>query len=264
MSHSIKTLATGACLSAFCLVPAYADGVDEMFTADGHFLGELEIVGDVVLPSGEEMTLFEMRDQHLKIYVHPDAAYVTMDPNNPIFTQQTPFYGKWMSTASPDYLDYPVCKWNMTDENGEIQTVHGSIHWWNTGIGSDGYSLAFNLDFSTCDDLPSPWAYSRAGLELAGLGGVPHNDIPPQDEYSIAEANGETFWVLLTDAGAQLTSDNGSEQFDMSADCSASSAKRGIGNWGWANGGFFVDFNSASFSFPRMDAPVEDGGRCRL
>lgn len=171
MSQTLTTLTIGLSLFALSLMPAYADGVDEMFTADGSFIDELEIIGDVIMPSGEMLVAFEMREQHLKIYIHPDAAYVTIDPNNPILVQQTPFHGVWVSTQSPDVGDWPICNWSMFDEFGEPHAVHGTVIWTNTGIGANGYSLAFHIDLGTCDSRVSPWIYSRAAMENTPVAG---------------------------------------------------------------------------------------------
>ncbi len=283
MSHIPKTLAVSLGFSALCVMPAYADGVDEMFTADGLFVDQLEIVGDVVMPSGEELALFEMRENHLKIYVNPGAAYVTVDPNNPVFLEQTPFYGFWISTQSPDTGDWPVCNWQMTDENGEIQPVFGSIVWTNTGIGADGYSIAFGIDMGTCDNPVAPWIYSRAAIEMSPDAGVPHGDIPDQSGYYITDSLGREYFVEAADGWAVLTSVDmrdiavpmaDAEQstrivheqdiLAMYQDCSAGSAHYGYGTWSWANGGFFIDCDTISFAFPRMDAPPENGGACRM
>lgn len=42
--------------------------------------------------------------------------------------------------------------------------------------------------------------------------------------------------------------------------CDAYSERLGGGEWGWANGGFTIDFPDASISFPRQEVYCPEGG----
>ena len=284
MISMTKSLAVGFGLMLLNVFGAHADGVYPMFAADGGYIDDIEIIGDVTLPSGEVLAALEMRNQYLKFFVDPDGIYVTMLEDNPILTQQKPFYGYWVSTQSVDIADWPACDYEVSDEFGTPYLAHGTLVWTNTAIADNGYELAFNIDLGTCNTDQTPWAYSRAAIEMSGLSGVPHDDIDYGDDYILTDANGVEFLVDITDYGATLISVDPreiviplataepsnetlfeQEILEMYMDCSTSSIHHGYGTWSWANGGFFVDFEAVSFSFPRLDAPVnDDTGACRL
>ncbi|AZV78427.1 hypothetical protein EBB79_11410 [Parasedimentitalea marina] len=283
MNYSIKNLGAGIGLSVFCTLPAYADGIDQMFTADGNYIDEIEVIGDVEVASGETMALLEMRAQHMKFYVDPDAIYVTMDENNPILTENKPFFGFWVSTQSPDISDWPNCGYNVVDEHGTPYDAHGTLVWTNTDIAPNGYSLAYSIDIGICEKGQQPWAYSRASIEMSPDAGVPHGDIPDQNIYTITDSKGAEYTVEANDGWAVLTSveareivvpmadtEQSSQTYfeqdvlNMYADCVTGSVHYGYGTWSWANGGFIIDFDNVSFSFPRMDAPPNNDGACRM
>jgi hypothetical protein len=283
MNFLIKTLVSGTALSLLCAFPAYSDGVDQMFTADGAYIDDIEIVGDVVMDSGEELVLLEMREQHMKFFVDPEAIYVTMDPNNPILTENKQFFGFWVSTQSVDVSDWSNCGYNVVDDQGVPYDAHGTLVWTNTDIAPNGYSLAYGIDLGVCEKGQQPWAYSRAAIEMSPDAGVPHGDIPDQNNDTVTDANGADYTVEASDGWAILTSietreivvpmadaEQSSETFyeqdvlHMYSDCVTGSVHYGYGTWAWANGGFEIIFDSASFSFPHMDAPPENGGACRM
>jgi len=283
MFSTKMTLSTGVCLTLLGALAAHADGVDPMFKADGSYIDDIEIIGDVTLPSGEVIAALEMRDQHLKFFVDPEGVYVTMYDENPVFTEKTPFYGFWVSTQSVDIADWPACDYEVTDETGTSYRAHGTLVWTNSGIAENGYQIAFQIDLGTCSNRQEPWAYSLAAIEMAGLGGVPHDDIPPQDTYTVTEADGTEFAVEENEMGATLISVEPreivvpmataepstktyfeQEILNMHHDCTTSSIRHGYGTWEWANGGFVVGFEDVGFSFPRQDAPLYSDGACRM
>jgi hypothetical protein len=110
--------------------------------------------------------MLEMREQHLRFYVDPDAIYVTLMDDNPILIKQQPFNEFWVSTASVDYTGLTVCSHEIWDENGESYPAHGSIVWTNSGIAANGYELAFTIDLGTCDGPAQPWGCSAAKLDI--------------------------------------------------------------------------------------------------
>ncbi|WP_157776498.1 hypothetical protein [Nitratireductor aquibiodomus] len=56
----------------------------------------------------------------------------------------------------------------------------------------------------------------------------------------------------------------GTEKLYLGKSCDAYSEVLGSGSWGWANGGFIVDFPKASVKFPRQEITVPGGMHCRL
>ena len=266
MNSTIKFLAASLGIATLSVAVAHADGIDPMFSIEGYYIDDLEIIGDVILPNGAEMVAFEMRNEHLKFFIVPEAAYVMIDANNPIIAQQTPFYGFWVSTQSVDIGNRPVCDYHVYDEYGEFYLVHGSLVWTNTGL-SKNYDLAFNIQLGTCAEREQPWAFSGAAIEMAA-GGVPHADVPALDFYSVFDANGEEYIIQSDRDGAVLvslyprdivvrmaTAKASYETFYeqevviMDKDCTATSTRRGNGSWSWANGGFVIDFEDIGFSF---------------
>ena len=283
MNWTIKNLVAGFSLSLFSALPAYADGVDQIFKADGTFIDEIEIVGDVVMDSGETLALLEMRAKEMKFFVDPDAVYVTLYDENPILTENKEFYGFWVSTRPPGASEWPDCGYNVVDDQGTAYDAHGTLVWTNTDIAPNGYSLAYSIDLGTCQTRQLPWGYSLAAIQMSPDAGVPHGDVPDQNSYKVTDSNGAEYYVEAADGGAILTSvefreiavpmadaAQSTEIFfeqdvlNMYADCSTGSMHYGYGTWSWANGGFLVNFDSVSFSFPRMDAPPENGGACRM
>ena len=117
-----------------------------------------QIIGDVYLPNGQEMAALEMRNEYIKLFVDPDGIYVTLDPNNPIFTENPPFYGYWVSTQSPDIGNWPLCAKQVQDEYGEYHQVHGQVTWTNTGM-TDNYDHGFNVILESCDGSQSLWLF---------------------------------------------------------------------------------------------------------
>ncbi|MFT5061082.1 MAG: hypothetical protein ACI9VX_001250 [Dinoroseobacter sp.] len=283
MFGTIKTLATGVGILALGTFGAHADGVNPIFYADGGYIDDIEIIGDVVMPTGIEYAVLEMREQHLRFYVDPDAIYVTMIDDNPILTRQLPFNGFWVSTASVDYTGLTVCSDEIRDENGESYPAHGSVIWTNSGIAANGYELAFTIDRGTCDRPVKPWGYSRPALDFTLQSAVPHDDITPQDALTIIDGNGEVWMaerdqafttlisqearkIVVSMATAVASSETFYEQdvIVMQPDCFASSLRRGYGTWSWANGGFIVEFDTLRLAFPRADAPIDNNGGCRM
>jgi hypothetical protein len=281
MFGTIKTLATGVGILALGTFGAHADGINPIFYADGGYIDDIEIMGDVVMSNGIEYAVLEMREQHLRFYVDPDAIYVTMLVDNPILTRQLPFNGFWVSTASVDYTGLTVCSAEIRDESGESYPAHGSVVWTNSGIAANGYELAFTIDLGTCDRPVQPWGYSAAALDMTRQSAVPHDDITPQDALTIIDANGEAwvaerdqaFTTLISQEARKIvvpTAVASSETFYeqdvivMQPDCLASSLRRGYGTWSWANGGFIVEFDTLRLAFPRTDAPIDNNGGCRM
>ncbi|WP_417769571.1 hypothetical protein [Stappia sp.] len=54
------------------------------------------------------------------------------------------------------------------------------------------------------------------------------------------------------------------ETIYLGKSCDASSEFFGTGTWGWANGGFIVDFPTGTVRFPRQEIDVPNGMHCQL
>ncbi len=283
MNLKIKTFATGIAMSAFFAAAVHADGVYPVFLDNGDYVDDIEIIGDVFLPSGQEMAALEMRNEYMKFFVDPEGIYVTLDPSNPILTDSPAFFGYWISTQSPDVGNWPVCDTKVQDEYGNYYKVHGEVMWTNIGM-TDDYDIAFNAYFSSCDGSQDLWLFNNEYFVLNDASAVPHDDIPDQNTWTVVDEFGFEFIMEVIDSYAVLTS---VDQFKitvqmatdpvtyeefieqevmlLSSDCSTSSQHHGYGTWSWANGGFVANFDDGtSFSFPRMDGPPDNSGACRM
>lgn len=282
MISKVKNLAAGLVISTLSVFTAQADGLYQMFSGNGDYIDDIEIIGDVTLPSGQTMAALEMRNEHMKFFVDPEGIYVTLVENNPILTEQRPFFGYWISTQSVDIGDRPACDFEVQDEYGAYYQVHGYVMWTNTGM-TENYDIAFNIAIGDCGGGEELWAFNNAYFTLNNANAVPHDDIPAQNIYTVVDSSGEEFiletidtYSILTSVAKQkivvsmATSPVTYESFYeqevilLNSDCSTSSQHHGYGTWSWANGGFIVDFYDISFSFPRMDSPPDDTGACRM
>ena len=282
MFSNLKPLITSIAACAFLGFAAHADGVYPMFNDAGDYIDDIEIIGDVFLPSGEEMVALEMRGQNIKLYIPPDGIYVTLDLNNPLFKDNPPFYGYWFSTQSANVGNWPVCAGTFKDEYDAENPVHGVAVWTNTGLTED-YDLGINVFFESCDPTKYIWLFNEAYTTINNASAVPHGDIPDQNQYTVVDGNGDAFFMEILDGYAVLTSmelreikvelatdpvtyETFTEQevILMNSDCSTSSQHHGYGTWAWANGGFTIDFADIGFSFPKMDGPPVDNSACRM
>ncbi|MGR3490693.1 MAG: hypothetical protein ACU0DW_01435 [Shimia sp.] len=68
----------------------------------------------------------------------------------------------------------------------------------------------------------------------------------------------KAFW---TNAGVNSSWDIRPATIYLGLSCDVSSPDYGDGTWGWANGGFWIDFDSGlRFPFPRQEHPVDVAG----
>ena len=105
-----------------------------------------------------------------------------------------------------------------------------------------------------------------------------------QDAPRYVSAEGHTYEYSLNDHGGVLTSvwpvarflgfgagttvERGTETIYLGRDCDAFSEHLGYGTWGWANGGFGVEFDDgAEVGFPRQELlplPTREDFGCRF
>ena len=281
MTPTFKTLALAVGLSIAGISTAIGDGIDPVFDYNNQLIDDIEIMRDVTMPDGRQYAVLEMKSEFMRFYVDPDAIYVMMEASNPILVNQTVFDGFWVSTETIDNAPWPRCRRAAYDEYGTPYEAHGKLKWTNTGIAANGYELLFYIDLGTCEDAPTPWGLSRAALSPTGPGPGSSGGSTSQPSYTLTDASGIVFNVTITADGTSLDSvlprrieikSNGVvtevfneiDQLVIYTNCSAYSPLRGWGSWSWANGGFEIGFDDEGFSFPRMDAPIENGGACRM
>ena len=80
-------------------------------------------------------------------------------------------------------------------------------------------------------------------------------------------SDGNVYEIRYNKHGAVLTSTYKHLTLYLGKDCDAFSKVYGKGTWGWANGGFSVDFRRKSFGFGRQELDldrVRGMVRCRL
>lgn len=153
---------------ACCAAAALADGVDKMYDYREGYIDELEIIGDIVFPGEGPYALFEMADMQMRFYVPPDAAYVQIDPSNPIISQQRPFEGGWVSTAAPGNERWADCPGApVFDHEGQRRRVYGDLVW--TYLGLEDGDLFFKLQIGHCDGPVEDWAYNDPSKNMPTL-----------------------------------------------------------------------------------------------
>ncbi len=82
-------------------------------------------------------------------------------------------------------------------------------------------------------------------------------------------ANGAVLTSLFpvarfTGTGAATQVITETEILYLGRNCDAFSKVLGNGRWGWANGGFVVEFPGKSISFPRQEIDANNGSNCQL
>jgi len=164
--RTMRTLLTCATLGGALAGAAWADGIDPVYSVDGVYMDDIEIMGDVRLPDGKEYAMLEMRNLNMRFYIDPDAIYVMMEDNNPILVNDTPFNGYWVSTVSLDVGNWPGCDYYFEDHEGFSRRAFGNVTWTNTGIADNGYELEFLIDIGTCNSATQGWGVSRAALQM--------------------------------------------------------------------------------------------------
>lgn len=137
--------------------PAFADGVDPIYDQDGTYLGDVEIVGDVVDRRGKEFARLDIPSLRLTLYVDPRAVYVTLDPNNPIIRNQTPFSGYWIGWDPEPSGDWRRCDYgSYPDHTGQNFDLYGDLTWTNLSYSHQD-DLVFAIDIGYCGDQIVPW-----------------------------------------------------------------------------------------------------------
>ena len=80
------------------------------------------------------------------------------------------------------------------------------------------------------------------------------------------DGTGTRYSYSANDDGGVLTPMDGGAALYLGRSCDAYSPRHGTGTWGWAGGGFTVDFPDRQFGFARQELfphPAPDSG-CRL
>jgi hypothetical protein len=139
---------------------AHADGMDNMFDAQGTYIDTLEIIDDVYWSFwGGDVARFQMAAMDMTFYIPQDAAYITIDASNPIIAGKIPHYGVWVSTAGPGRERWPDCPGApLLDHQGVPRPVWGDVTYTWTAL--EGYDLYFNLKLGFCGGEVSDWAFN--------------------------------------------------------------------------------------------------------
>ncbi len=168
MMSFLRNLAVAVVLA--CAGPAMADGVNPLYDMDGNYIGDVEIVGDVVDQTGTEYARLDVRSLRLTLYVDPDAVYVMLDPNNPIIRGQTPFSGFWIGWDPDPSGQWRRCDYGVyPDHTGRDHQLYGDLTWTNLRY-SDHEDLVFAVDLGFCGDQITSWATNYAGAADTGHG----------------------------------------------------------------------------------------------
>ena len=78
------------------------------------------------------------------------------------------------------------------------------------------------------------------------------------------DGSGTKYAYSVNEDGAVLTPMDGGAALYLGRSCDSYSPRHGTGTWGWANGGFTVDFPDRRFGFARQELSPNPGPDCRL
>jgi hypothetical protein len=81
-------------------------------------------------------------------------------------------------------------------------------------------------------------------------------------EDEVTSSDGEVYYVTYNKYGAVITSWNGVMLY-AGKNCDTYSTLHGKGTWGFANGGFNLDFEKKKFGFPRQELNMTGIDKCR-
>lgn len=159
--------------------PALADGIDPLFDANANFIGEVEIIGDVVGTNGTTYARLDIRSLGLSLYVDPDAVYVLLEETNPIIRDQISFGGYWIGRAPQPSGPWSECDFDsFPDETGQQFRSFGDLLWTNLSYSRDN-DLVFAIDLGRCGELPVRWVTNKQRVISDGSGSGGGEAPPP-------------------------------------------------------------------------------------
>ncbi|MGP6086450.1 hypothetical protein [Antarctobacter jejuensis] len=150
---------------------ASADGIDPLYDNDGSYIGDVEIIGDVVGTNGADYARLDIPALSLSLYVDPDAIYVMLTKDNPIINDQIPFGGYWIGRHPTRSGLWSECDFDsFPDETGRPFKSFGDLIWTNLSY-SEEEGLLFAIDLGHCGALPVRWVTNRRRTSDQGSSG---------------------------------------------------------------------------------------------
>ena len=126
----------------------------------------------------------------------------------------------------------------------------------NEGTPTDGYaalSFAVGQSSHTGDIM-------KHRIKIAALAMVVA--MVPLIAFAYVDGDGNEYEFTTNADGAILKSS--ATTLYLRKSCDANSPQYGKGTWGWANGGFSVEFKTTRIGFPRQEIEIDNDGGCRL
>ena len=164
MMKTFRGLSAALMVCLFAGNLAGADGIDRMYDYRENFIDEFEIIGDVYSLDGREWAMFEMKAMQMRFYLPPQGVYVSVDPNNPIIRNRTPFRGYWVTTAPRGQERWGACPDSpQADHDGRAAWEYGEAVITNNYI--ENGDLYFSLEIGHCDDPVEFWAVNNPALD---------------------------------------------------------------------------------------------------
>lgn len=131
---------------------AIADGLYKLYSiGEATPMGTIEIMDDVTV-EGTKFVTWWVPKYKMMLYIPPEAAYVTMEDNNPI--NGKPFKGGWFSHKSKEEVGSAACEESEKDETGKERFLGGDLTW-TTYVDKNNYT--FEISLGSCDDPIKPW-----------------------------------------------------------------------------------------------------------
>ena len=174
MMNSLRGL-FAALVASFCAASlVHADGINKMYDYRENVIDDFEIIGDVYSLDGRQWAMFEMKTMKMRFYLPPEGVYVTIDPNNPIIRNRTPFRGYWTSTAPRGQESWGACPdAPQADHEGRARWGYGEAVITNNYI--ENGDLYFTLDIGHCDGPVESWAFNDPSRDQPSLNSVAHS-----------------------------------------------------------------------------------------
>ncbi len=172
MIDLIKPVLAAAMIAVATMAPA--DGIDPLYDNDGTYIGDVEIIDDVVGTNGVTYARLDIPALSLSLYVDPDAIYVMLTKDNPIINDQIPFGGYWIGRRPASSGLWSQCDFDsFPDETGADFRSFGDLIWTNLSY-SEEEGLIFAIDLGHCGDMPVRWVTNKlrsSGQGSSGEGG---------------------------------------------------------------------------------------------
>lgn len=153
MKLTVKRLFCATAMLVMGAGPALADGVYDLYRiGDADPIGTIEIQDDVAINDGTYSSWWVPAEK-ITIYIPTEAAYVTVDPNNPVIGKR--FEGGWIAHGARADFGSDACEETRKDHTGTERHAWGDLTWTITSL-SDVYE--FEIHLGLCEGEVKPWA----------------------------------------------------------------------------------------------------------